>query len=127
MVNQVFPQQWLSLSHDTRVRLATEFGLTKSSHPEVIQDTAGIRLVSDGYTALDLMGITLAKLQKLTNSESSDFYGLFSLAAEGKKLEEPVVSEAVAPAEPIVTDDILSEEPVKKEEPANKVRSKKFW
>lgn len=80
MTPQIFPAQWLILPHETRVTLATELHLTRSGHPETITDASGTRVLSDGYTTSDLMGITAEKLQAYTGASSDNFYSLFEQA-----------------------------------------------
>jgi hypothetical protein len=97
MLQQITPHLWLQLSHEARVTLSSDLHLQRSGHPEIVQEPTGTRLLSDGHTALDLMGITLEKLQAMTRSDSKDFYGLFEVAAdmaEGKVTLEEVVIEA---------------------------------
>lgn len=69
---------WLQLSSELRAKLVRLFGLKRSGATETYMGRNSIvRVVSDGYTAGDLLAVTTAKMQELLGSDSKDFYGLF--------------------------------------------------
>lgn len=75
---------WLQLKPETRAIIAKTFEISKSGNTEVVDN----RVVSDGYTVNDLMGITIEKLKAFTNNNSNDFYFQFTKVVnfiEGKK------------------------------------------
>lgn len=69
---------WLRLPQETRGKLVNLFGLKRSGATETYMGRDSmVRVVSDGYTAADLMAVTTIKMQELLGTDSTDFYGLF--------------------------------------------------
>lgn len=69
---------WLQLDPVTRGKLVRLFGLKRSGSTETYMGRDSVvRVVSDGYTAADLLAVTTLKMQELLDSDSVDFYGLF--------------------------------------------------
>jgi hypothetical protein len=66
-------QYWLSLSRETRERIAILLEIPKSTGVTV----QGGVVISDGYTYQDLATVTLEKLQLFMNEAEPDFYKLF--------------------------------------------------
>lgn len=73
---------WLSVPKATRDKLAQLFELKRSGDTQVDVGAEGARILSDGYTGEDLMKISTASMQKLLNSNSTDFYQLFQTVVE---------------------------------------------
>ena len=70
--------KWLKLSQATRAKLVGLFGLKRSSSTETYTGRDSItRVVSDGYTAEDLLAVTTEKMQKILDTDRKDFYELF--------------------------------------------------
>jgi hypothetical protein len=70
--------KWLALSQSTRARLVQLFGLKRSSSTETFTGRDSItRVVSDGYTAEDLLAVTTEKMQKILDTDRTDFYEMF--------------------------------------------------
>ena len=89
------PAKWLTLSRETRLKIAEILNIPRTANVEVSNN----RVVCDGHSAQDLLGITVEKLQAALNSEETDVYKLF----------EQMVSELES--EP-VTPKIIEEKPV---------------
>lgn len=68
---------WLSLSRETREKLAVLFSLNKSGGVQVSNGPTGAVVLSDGYTYQDLSVITTERMQEVTGSDSENFYLLF--------------------------------------------------
>lgn len=69
---------WLQLPQATRSKLVNLFGLKRSGATETYMGRDSmVRVVSDGYTAADLLAVTTSKMQELLGTDSKDFYGLF--------------------------------------------------
>lgn len=74
---QLEVREWLELPLSTRVKLASDFNLTRSGNSEVMDH----RVISDGYVFHDLSKISVDLIRSqlnLTDSEF-DFYKLFNL------------------------------------------------
>ncbi len=69
----LYPQQWLTYPHETRLKLAELLKLPKTGHIHV---TSRGEIISDGFTPEDLKNITVEKLQELTNSKTEDIVKL---------------------------------------------------
>ena len=68
---------WLHLSPVVRQKLVQLFGLKRSGATETYMGRDSIvRVVSDGYTAGDLLAVSTEKMQELLGTDSKDFYGL---------------------------------------------------
>lgn len=76
---------WLELPQATRKKVATYLEIPRSGVTEV----SGGRVISDGYTMNDLAQINLERLQKLFNTEDTDFYKLFNRLVAN--LEAPMI------------------------------------
>lgn len=69
---------WLRLSQEMRGKLVRLFGLKRTGATETYMGRDSVvRVVSDGFTAGDLLAVTTGKMQELLGSDSTDFYGLF--------------------------------------------------
>lgn len=69
---------WLQLSQEMRGKLVRLFGLKRSGATETYMGRDSVvRVVSDGYTAGDLLIVTKEKMQELLDTDSTDFYGMF--------------------------------------------------
>lgn len=69
---------WLQLSHEMRNKLVRLFGIKRSGATETYMGRDSVvRVVSDGYTAADLMTVTTLRMQELLGTDSTDFYALF--------------------------------------------------
>jgi hypothetical protein len=69
---------WLSLTPSVRAKLVQLFGLKRSGATETYMGRDSVvRVVSDGYTAADLLAVTTQRMQELLGTDSKDFYGLF--------------------------------------------------
>src|SRR5260221_10529239 len=81
------PRYWLGVRQETRAKIASFLGISKTGGSEVIGQT----VVSDGYTADDLSVITLERLRhELGLTESDDnFYQLFDELV--RRLELPPI------------------------------------
>lgn len=73
----------MSLSMDTRLKIAEIFGVKKSGNTHVADD----QVVDDGFLAEDLLVITIEALQNHLNSQETDFYKLFNVLV--LKIENP--------------------------------------
>lgn len=65
---------WLSLSRETRQKIAILLEIPKTGGVEVVDG----KVISDGYTDRDLQSITTGKLQEFMGSTEPDFYKLFN-------------------------------------------------
>jgi hypothetical protein len=81
---------WLSLSQDTRRKIAELFGLTKSGQPMVNIGAYGAEVISDGYSVGDFVPITINKMNEILGTESKDFYELFDKIVD--KVENPLIN-----------------------------------
>lgn len=83
---------WLSLSQETRAKIAALFEIEKSGSVYVVNGANGPKVQSDGYTYEDLSVITVERMQEITGSKSTDFYHLFrnvvAIVQEEELLEE---------------------------------------
>lgn len=69
---------WLRLSQEMRGKLVNLFGLKRSGATETYMGRDSmVRVVSDGYTASDLLAVSKERMQELLGSDSTDFYWLF--------------------------------------------------
>ena len=69
---------WLSLTPEVRAKLVKLFGLNRSGATETYMGRDSIvRVVSDGYTAANLLAVTKEKMQQILDTDSTDFYGMF--------------------------------------------------
>ena len=68
---------WLSLPQDLRAKLAKLFELKKSGTPMTDIGPRGAVILSDGYTPVDLIPITIVKMQEILGTTDTDFYQLF--------------------------------------------------
>jgi len=77
---QLEVREWLELPLQTRVKLASDFNLTRSGNSEVVDH----RVVSDGYLFQDLSKISVDLMRSYLNLTDSefDFYKLFNLVLE---------------------------------------------
>ena len=88
--------KWLKLSQATRAKLVGLFGLKRSSSTETYTGRDSItRVVSDGYTAEDLLAVTTEKMQKILDTDRTDFYEMFdeivaNIEAPAKVSPDPV-------------------------------------
>lgn len=81
IARQIFPAHWLQLPTDVRNRIALDLGLKRSGNSEV--DVGNGRVVSDGYTAADLMGLTYEKMARYCGKpEITDELQLLELCAD---------------------------------------------
>ena len=113
IAKQIYPSQWLQLPVEARIKIALHFGLGKSGATEVVDN----RVVSDGYTALDLQDLTLEKMQEYLNSKEKDILKLLELTAS--KILTPVIT--VIPTKEI---DVLPPEEAKRAKKEYKARMK---
>lgn len=72
----LYPIEWLKISQEARMALAKEFNIPRSGAADVIDNI----VYSDGYTAEDLMHLTMEKMQKFTESDSESFIALLELS-----------------------------------------------
>lgn len=75
-------QVWLALPMETRVKLASLFGVVKTGRVTVEYRATGPIVTADGYTPDDLRAITLAKLQTILTTEDTNFYELVEVVIE---------------------------------------------
>lgn len=69
---------WLQLSQEMRGKIVRLFGLKRSGATETYMGRDSVvRVVSDGYTAADLLIVTKEKMQIMLDTDSTDFYGMF--------------------------------------------------
>lgn len=112
MLSQTY---WLTLSHDTRRKIAILLDIPRSGGTEVSDN----RVISDGHTQLDLSIVTLDYLQNFMQSKEEDFYKLFKQLVE--RVEAPAEPIGEVPAE---TPEAPSEEeiptPKRKKKPSKK-------
>ena len=80
----LYPQQWMAYSHEERLILHEKLGLKKSEGTFVENN----KLISDGHTIQDLMGVTVEKLQELTGSKSGDMVVLIQQLLYPVNVEE---------------------------------------
>ena len=66
-MQQIYPQNWIHLSKETRNRLAEVFGLERTGVTEIKDQ----EVISDGYTVHDLKEITLEKMCAFIGSEET--------------------------------------------------------
>jgi hypothetical protein len=87
---QLEVREWLELPQSTRVKLASDFNLTRSGNTEVADHV----VLTDGYLYTDLSRISIALIEsKLGLIDSGlDFYTLFGklLNVYEGKTEEPI-------------------------------------
>ena len=92
-VSLLSPHVWLSLSLETRAKIAEMFSLVKSGTPIVNIGPNGGEVISDGYSVGDFALITIHKMNEILGTDSKDFYELFDKIVdkvEGKeKVDEP--------------------------------------
>lgn len=97
--------KWLSLSQVTRAALVRIFGLTRSASTETYMGRdSQVRVVSDGYTAQDLLAVTTERMQEILDTDRKDFYELFDeivakIESPEKIPEEPVRTPVVDSSE----------------------------
>ena len=77
----IYPSLWLKENAEMRDELAKIFDIRKSGGIEV---TGGI-LVSDGRKPIDLLNITIEKMQKFLGSKEKDENVLWSLCVDKVK------------------------------------------
>ncbi len=75
-------QIWMNLPVETRQKLATVFGISKTGKTMVEYRASGNVVTSDGYTPDDLRAVTIEKLQTILKTEEVDFYALIETAVE---------------------------------------------
>jgi hypothetical protein len=81
---QIFPAQWLCLSHDERELLAKRFSIGRSVATEIVDN----RIVSDGRGVNDLKAITKEKMQEYINDpKEEDFMRLWNLVQAKARYE----------------------------------------
>ena len=96
--------KWLALSLSTRARLVELFGLKRSASTETFTGRDSVtRVVSDGYTAEDLLGVTIEKMQKILDTDRKDFYELFdeivaNIESPTKTPEVPLRTQEIPPS-----------------------------
>lgn len=111
----ISPVIWLNTSRETRLKIKDILGLSRSGNAEVVNN----RVVCDGHTPQDLMGITVEKLQMVLNSKETDIYQLFNemVYSLENPQEVPIIEVNEAPEEKVVEtieiNDINAEEAVK--------------
>lgn len=90
---------WLALPTETRHKLEKLFSIPKTGEVVVnigvisAQGNISGQAASDGHKPGDLYSISIEKMQEITGSKSTDFYGLFN----------EVVSQLNSPVEPNAT------------------------
>ncbi len=75
-------QIWLKIPLDTRAKLATLFGISKTGQSVVNYRSDGAIITQDGYSPDDLRAITVRKMQEKLITEETDFYALFETAVD---------------------------------------------
>jgi hypothetical protein len=73
---QVSYQIWIKLPKEIRAKLVTMFHIPRTGSAVVDYGAEGNKVVSDGFTPKDIEAITLEKMQKVLDSDSTDFYGM---------------------------------------------------
>lgn len=96
---QLEVREWLELPQSTRVKLASDFNLTRSGNTEVVDHV----VMTDGYTHQDLSRISISTIEShlgITNS-GLDFYTLFGklLNLYEGKTQEPIQGGSIETAE----------------------------
>lgn len=76
MFNRIYVQFWMSLSKETRNKLAVIFSVPKTGVVEVINDT----VLTDGHNNTDLEVITLDNLKAYTGQLKGTFSELWEMA-----------------------------------------------
>lgn len=75
---------WLSLRTETKQALRDMFNIPRSGFVEVVDG----RVHSDGTSLVDLMSLTVDKMQEYAKSKETDFSVLFNQIVKG--IENPV-------------------------------------
>lgn len=106
--HQLTTPVWLSLSAQTRSKLASMFNLKKTGRASFSQVNMVGTVTSDGHTHTDLSAITLESMRKfVTIPEGMDFWKAFDvlLASVEPKIEsvftEPMTAKVVPDAKPL--------------------------
>lgn len=100
---------WLSLSRETRQKIAKLFGFSET----VTRETMDSTVISDGYAHASLAVITKERMQEITDETSDNFYDLFNAlveVVEGKREE--------------ITHNVQQEKQEEVESPSGKVRGR---
>lgn len=92
--------EWLSLPHETRLKLAEIFGLTKTGRREFVQMGLKGSLVSDGHTHADLRGITKEKMMIYTGLRDDDWGTLFACTVDKVEGKVPEAKTEVKEGKP---------------------------
>ena len=82
---------WLSLKSDTRAKLAEMFGLKKSGTPMVNIGAYGAEVISDGYSPVDFVPISINRMNEILGTASKDFYELFDKIVDKVEGKEETV------------------------------------
>ena len=132
-MNQIFPQVWIALDKEVRDHLAKIFSIERTGVTEIVDQ----RVVSDGYTATDLLAITLEKMNEYIGStESFARAWEVTLAKVHSELHPPlgviesvdgemVVAPMPEPVEPAPSPEPEAEELPVVEEPTNESKKTK--
>lgn len=119
---------WLGLSHETRKKIAILLEIPRSGHTEVVDN----RVVSDGYTPIDLAVVTLEKLQIfMQNKKEDNFMKLFEQLVKNVELPLQEIGSRKEKTETVTSPElnvkIVKKEPKPKAEqkPKAKEKSKK--
>lgn len=76
-------QLWLSYPTDVRLKLVKLFSLKRSGATETNIGRDGIaRVISDGYRPDDLQKINVESMQKVLETNDTDFYKMFGFIVE---------------------------------------------
>lgn len=88
---QIYVSQWLQVPTETRNKLIALFNLKRSGFAQVVNNV----VVSDGFTDMDLAGLTVEILQKYLNSKEKDIIALLENAIV--KINTPEVVKIATP------------------------------
>lgn len=93
-------QVWIGLHKNTRIKLAEIFKLVPTGESVVhigamVNGNIAGEAKSDGFTALDLQGLTVAKLQEYLDTEETDFYKMFNEVVADIEGPVAVIEEAI--------------------------------
>lgn len=100
---------WLSLPNDVRHKLVTLFNISRSGSTVVDYRAGGAVITSDGYTAPDLLAVSLPRMQGLLDTTDDNYYKLFEVvvlnidALLGGTFAPPVSTQADTAPEESVT------------------------
>ena len=71
-MNKIYTQYWVTLKHETRLRLAKLFGMIPAQSAEVVDNV----VVRDAYPQDQLDLITVDTMQKMMKSKKTDIFEL---------------------------------------------------